>query len=102
MNENWSEELISAYLDGELSPSERAAVERRVKRHPEDARLLKELRQLHQDLENVPRYKLDAEFSQRVINAAGQIAPASRSPRRDSATCSAPVSGPISSSFRSA
>jgi hypothetical protein len=64
------EELISAYLDGELSPEERARVESWLAESPE-------LRQLHDDLlalragmQALPRHKLERDLSSSVVRRA--------------------------------
>lgn len=72
MNNSWNDELISAYLDGELTADEQAQVEQAL---ATDARL----RQMHDDLraqrqllQTLPHRKLDAAFAARVMQAAQQ------------------------------
>ena len=64
------EESLSAYLDGETSPEERARVEGWLAESPE-------LRQLHDDLlalragmQSLPRHKLERELSSSIIRRA--------------------------------
>jgi Predicted transmembrane transcriptional regulator (anti-sigma factor) len=97
----YSDELLSAYLDGELSPAERAQVESQLAADPEARQLLDELRVLSSEVRSLPRYTAGSEFSQRVVLAAlaaegtqrGQFTPGSVA-RASSAVASAvPVSG---------
>lgn len=64
------EELISALYDGELSPEERAAVERRLAESPDAARQLREFEQLSELLRDMPQVSLPAEFSGLVLKQA--------------------------------
>ena len=48
------DELLSAYIDGELSDSERAAVEARLASDPEAQHLLHQLRSVSQDVQSLP------------------------------------------------
>jgi len=66
----FSDELLSAYLDGELSPAERARVESQLAADPEAQQLLDELRALSGEVRELPRYSADSGFSQRVVQAA--------------------------------
>lgn len=72
-------ELISAYLDGELSPDEVAYFEHLVSSRKDYGQTLEELRALIGDLRELPPHRLDAQFSDRVVAAAqqaGMLAPA--------------------------
>jgi len=64
------DELLSAYLDGELSADERLRVERLLAELPESRQMLDELRALRSTLEAVPRYRLEDDFAARVLRAA--------------------------------
>ncbi|HUY35884.1 MAG TPA: zf-HC2 domain-containing protein [Pirellulales bacterium] len=64
------EELLSAYLDGELPADERGRVERLLAEQPESRQWLDELRSLRSTLEGVPRYRLENDFAERVLRAA--------------------------------
>ena len=66
----YTDELLSAYLDGELSPAERAAVESHLAGDPEARQLLDELRVLASDVRSLPRHKAGEGFSERVVRAA--------------------------------
>src|SRR5262245_34980893 len=64
------DELLSAYLDGELTAEERAHVEQQLADSAELRQLLDELRSLRSGLELLPRYKLEADFAERVLRKA--------------------------------
>ena len=70
MNDMPQDELLSAYLDGELSDEERAEVERLLAASPENRQLLDELRTLSASLRALPRYELEPDFGQRVLRRA--------------------------------
>ena len=85
MSLEFSDELLSAYLDGELSPAERARVESHLAADPDARQLVEELRALSADVRELPRYAAGEHFSQRVVQAAqaakssqnGEVMPAS-------------------------
>jgi hypothetical protein len=64
------DELLSAYLDDELSAEERAYVERLVAERPEARRLLDELRGVRESLQSLPSYKLEPDFGAQVLQRA--------------------------------
>jgi anti-sigma factor RsiW len=70
MNHIPDDELLSAYLDGELPADERLRVERLLVEQPESRQLLDELRALRGTLDAVPRYRLESDFAERVLRAA--------------------------------
>lgn len=70
MTREFPDELLSAYLDGELSPSERTLVEQRLAASETDRQLLTELRSLRGDLATLPGVNLDTGFADRVVRAA--------------------------------
>ena len=70
MSKKFSDELISAYLDGELTADEQAEVERALLDSAEHRRTFEELRALRQSLQSLPRFQLDKDFSQRVLRRA--------------------------------
>ena len=80
-----TDELLSAYLDDELSPDERALVESRLAADPQARQLVEELRTLSGEVRELPRHTVSAGFSQRVVQAAlaaksshnGEVTPAS-------------------------
>ena len=65
-----SDQLISAYLDGEVSAEERAAVERLLAQSEPARRLLDELRSLQSDLHALPQEKLGPDFAASVLRQA--------------------------------
>lgn len=85
MNDKLSEELIGAYLDGEVTPDEQALVERELGDNPERSRLLEELRGIRAELQSLPALSLPASFADRVVAqalkaraAASELAPQSQ------------------------
>ncbi|REJ87201.1 MAG: hypothetical protein DWQ35_21905 [Planctomycetota bacterium] len=76
------DELISAYLDGELSGDELASAEKLIAENAESRQLLDELRSLRSGIESLPRHRLDEDFAGRVLDraertmVAGGISPA--------------------------
>jgi hypothetical protein len=70
MPRDFPDELLSAYLDGELTPSERAQVEEHLQSCAADRQLLEELRALRRDVAALPRASVSHSFSERVIQAA--------------------------------
>lgn len=63
-------ELLSAYLDGELLADERAEVEEALDRDPAAREFVAELRALCATLRSLPAHKLDDDFAQRVASLA--------------------------------
>ncbi|MEX0936646.1 MAG: zf-HC2 domain-containing protein [Pirellulales bacterium] len=70
MSERFSEELISAYLDGELTPAEREEVERALRDDAESQRLLEDFRALRARLQSLPRPALGEDFHRQVLQRA--------------------------------
>ncbi len=63
-------ELLSAYLDGELTAAEQAQVERLLSADPDAARLLEELRSLSVELQELPRQTVGEDLSVQVLRVA--------------------------------
>ncbi len=63
-------ELISAYIDGELSVDERARVEQLLGSDREYQHMFESMRALAQDMQALPSYQLDDTFANRVLTAA--------------------------------
>jgi anti-sigma factor RsiW len=88
----FSDELLSAYLDGEATADERAAVEAHLATSEPDRRLLEELQALRGEMQALPKATVDEGFADRVVKAAvaakargdAQIAPASSAPAKRS------------------
>jgi hypothetical protein len=70
MARDLSDELLSAYLDGEATAEERAAVEARLAESEADRQLLEELRWLRSDMQALPRVAASPDFADRVTQAA--------------------------------
>jgi len=70
MNDTPQDELLSAYLDGELAPKERSKVERMLEESGESRQLLDELRALRATIQTLHRERLDPGFSKQVIQLA--------------------------------
>lgn len=68
----FNDELISAYLDGELTPEEKAHVEEQLIDCAEHRRIFNELRALRESLHELPQQQLDDEFAARVLRRAEQ------------------------------
>jgi hypothetical protein len=66
------EELISAYVDGELSAGERALVERWLAESPELRQLHEDLCALKSDVRSLERHKLDHDLGGSVLRKAEQ------------------------------
>ena len=70
MKPEFSDELISAFLDGELTADEQALVEQQLLDSPEHRKMFAELRALRESLQKLPNYQLDGQFHQRVMKKA--------------------------------
>ncbi len=70
MNEPISEEILSAYLDGELPPRERAEVEQWLEKSPEGRRSLEDFRRLSSLFAKLPRTEIPQEFPTKVLQLA--------------------------------
>ncbi|MEX2176860.1 MAG: hypothetical protein WD872_21010 [Pirellulaceae bacterium] len=70
MTREFSDELLSAYLDGQLSAAERATVDAELAANPDLRQLLDELQSLTLQVQSLPRLSAPADFSQRVVQAA--------------------------------
>ncbi|MCH2177254.1 MAG: hypothetical protein MK106_00485 [Mariniblastus sp.] len=64
---SFPENLISAYLDGELSVEEAAKVQEWIAQHPKYAQLLDEFKQQSLAIKELPAFELDPEFANRVM-----------------------------------
>src|SRR3954469_3252026 len=66
------DELISAYLDDELSGEDRAVVERRLAADPAAQRLLHELRMVSQSVQGMPQENLGRDLSATIVELIEQ------------------------------
>jgi len=69
MNDPFPEELLSAYLDGELPREERARVEAWLAASADHRRLFDDLQAIRRELQALPQQSLDAGFCDRVLIA---------------------------------
>ncbi len=69
------DELLSAYLDGELTADERAAVEARLATDPAAQQLLHELRSVSQSVQALPIETLGRDFSEEILSRAREAKP---------------------------
>ena len=77
---SFPENLISAYLDGELSAEEAAKVQEWIAQHPKYAQLLDEFKQQSLAIKELPAFELDPEFANRVM-ASPEVAAVDRDER---------------------
>lgn len=85
MDRNAQDELLSAYLDGELSEAERQGVEQRLRSDPEARRTLDGLRKAAAAMQSLPRGRAPAELAEAVrarLERRALLEPATASPRR--------------------
>jgi anti-sigma factor RsiW len=66
----FDDEQLSAYLDGELTPQERRAVEERLSADPAARKLLAELRAQREMIQGLPRFSIPRDLSQSVVALA--------------------------------
>ncbi len=64
--DDYADELLSAYLDGELSSEEAEQLAQRLARNAEYASRLEALRELQDALRDLPRYRLSPEIGRRI------------------------------------
>jgi negative regulator of sigma E activity len=70
-----TEELISAYIDGEVTADERAHVEKALAGSAKLQQVFQELKDLRSDLQSLPRFKLPDDFALQVLERAERAAP---------------------------
>lgn len=70
MNNKPQDELLTAYLDDELAPEERADVERMLAEDASSRQLLEELKALRSTLHALPQDRLGSDFSKQVMQIA--------------------------------
>jgi hypothetical protein len=66
-NDEFDDELLSAYIDGELTAAERALVEERLRSDPAAAALVEELRSLSSTIKSLPRETLGRDLRAGVL-----------------------------------
>jgi hypothetical protein len=70
MKREFPDELLSAFLDDELSPAERQQVEQHLAASEADRQLLTELKALRSDVAALPKVAVNPGFTDRVVRAA--------------------------------
>jgi hypothetical protein len=73
-------ELISAFLDGEVTPEQQARVEERLVDNAEDRRLFEDMRAMRNGLQSLPRHELDRDLSEIVLRRAERAMLANEAP----------------------
>lgn len=73
MKEPLPDEFLSAYLDGELTPEERARVERALAENAEQRRLLEELEAVRGKLQGMPVHQPPAALADRILRRAEEM-----------------------------
>ena len=64
------EELISAYLDGELTSDEQLLVEEALRDDPQSRQLLEDLQSLHDRLQAIPRSEPSRDYTEQILRRA--------------------------------
>lgn len=72
--DDFADELLSAYLDGEVSSEEREQIAQRLAGSAEYRSELEALRALQTVLQDLPRYRLPAEVHQRIMRKIQRLA----------------------------
>jgi hypothetical protein len=70
MKDQISEELLSAYFDGELSPAERVRVERWLAGNPDSKQIIADYRRMSRMFDGLPRAEVPEEFATEVLQQA--------------------------------
>ena len=82
-NPEFTDELISAYLDGELSDQQRRIVEQKMEREPRYRQMFDELVALRNTLHSLPQHQLDAAFHEGVMERVLKGEPTTPKPAVD-------------------
>ncbi len=72
--DEYADELLSAYLDGEVSSEEREQIAERLARSAEYASRLEALQELQEALRDLPRYRLSPEVQERMLREIKRLA----------------------------
>lgn len=97
MSESFQPELLSAYLDGELSAQEQAFVENMLREQPALQAQLSRLGELSSKVQNLPRLKAPEELRQSVLAEIARRAESSATERSNGV---APLKLPRGTSWR--
>ncbi len=68
-----NQQLLSAYLDGELGAADRALAESLIRKNPHYAQLVEQWRESGIDLRALPKYSLGHEFTDRVLDEVEKV-----------------------------
>ncbi len=71
-------ELLSAWMDGRLTGSEKVRAERLISDDPQCAELVSQWQSQREQIRALPRYRLDSDFSQRVLAKVNLLEDAGR------------------------
>jgi|GEM_PF-5080670 len=82
------EERLMAYLDGEMSPADRARIDQMLEANPAARQLVDELRVLSGSLKSLPKYQLEADFYKRVLRMAEREVLTGKAPAADAVAAS--------------
>jgi hypothetical protein len=74
MSPDLFDERLSAYLDGQLAPNERAEIESLLRQRPALEKALQQVRELGDGIRQLPKHSLGPDFADRVLAAAQQAA----------------------------
>lgn len=72
--DDYADELLSAYLDGEVSSEEREQIVRRLARSAEYASRLEALQELQEAVRDLPQYRLSPEVAERILREIERLA----------------------------
>ena len=72
--DDYADELLSAYLDGEVSYEEREQIVRRLARSAEYASRLEALQELQEAVRDLPQYRLSPEVAERIVREIERLA----------------------------
>ena len=70
MKNHIPEELISAYLDGELTSDAQLLVEEALRNDPQSQQLLEDLQSLHDRLQAIPRSEPSRDYTEQILRRA--------------------------------
>jgi anti-sigma-K factor RskA len=76
LNHELNDELLSAYLDGELTESERAEVEARLATDPDAQQLLHQLRSVSQAVQALPQEPVARDLREQILRRVEKTQPA--------------------------
>ncbi len=99
---SFSEQLISAYVDGQLTGDELAQAEKLITENPHLAELAEQWRAQGQQISELPRFQLDAGFAERVLAAAKENRAANANAKQANTIPSSPKTLPSIPGGRSA